>query len=202
MSEPMSKGLLPTDAMIEAANDLLAPIYAECGRLITDHPGMDITPHLPPLEARLFDALWEATYPSASPPADIEGLVKLAAQGIFDESHYAYEKPMRGYLAKQHDDDVERALRQARAALEAIDLPTLLADRERMREAIEPFIAAARRGVAVAEAVKDASLKKRGLSPLSFPEIDAGVNAAQSQISFNDWKQLAALQPTGGSGDE
>lgn len=46
------------------------------------------------------------------------------AQAIFDEQHYSYEKPEKGFLAAQHPDDIERAMRQAKAAIAAIQ-PTL-----------------------------------------------------------------------------
>jgi hypothetical protein len=204
MSEPMSKGPLPTDAMIEAANDLLAPIYAECGRLITDHPGMDITPHLPPLEARLFDALWEATYPSASPPADIEGLVerllprsKKTLAELIDSlrSGHAYDPEVDAngvyMLANKEGED-------------AADLITaLLADRERMTW--QPIKTVPKDGIVL--------VFGRWASDSEFPEMpwwnigncyDIGVYGDwNDDTEPTHWMPLpAALQPTGGSGDE
>lgn len=49
-----------------------------------------------------------------------EKRVALAAEAIWSEHHYSFEEPNKGFLAKAHPDDVERAFRQARAVIEAL----------------------------------------------------------------------------------
>lgn len=49
------------DRACDAADRLFGPICAEAGRIMSEMPDEDMTPHLPPLEARLFDDLYEAT---------------------------------------------------------------------------------------------------------------------------------------------
>jgi hypothetical protein len=58
---------------------------------------------------------------------------------------------------------------------------------------IQPFIAAGQIGVATHHAVEAAALKKLGLTLLDFPASPAGVHAAQSRISYADWRDLAGL---------
>ena len=48
------------DTVCNAADDLLAPICAEAGRVLSEMPDENMTEHLPPLPARLFRALYEA----------------------------------------------------------------------------------------------------------------------------------------------
>jgi hypothetical protein len=59
-----------------------------------------------------------ATPKPNSPPSP--EMVENVAQAIFDEHHYSYEAAETGHLASQHPDDVERAMRQARAAITAM----------------------------------------------------------------------------------
>lgn len=60
-----AKRIADLEAMLErvrvAADDLLAPVCAEAGRLLVDHPECNLTPYLPPLKAKLFAALYDAT---------------------------------------------------------------------------------------------------------------------------------------------
>lgn len=46
-----------------AADDLLAPICAEAGRVLLELPDENMTEHLPVLPAKLFAALYDVTHP-------------------------------------------------------------------------------------------------------------------------------------------
>ena len=59
--------------------------------------------------------------------------------------------------------------------------------------ALEPFIEAAKMGVATYEAVKAANLRQQGLSIYETIYVGAGVYAAESRVSYADWSRLAAL---------
>jgi hypothetical protein len=80
------------------------------------------------------DAFKALSRDRASPPADIEGLVEKVARAIA----YEFDLDADVFIGMHGQHLWEKQWHSiARAALEAIDLPTLLADRERMREALE-----------------------------------------------------------------
>ncbi len=77
-----------------------------------------------------------------SPSSD--GLVERVAQAILDQHYYQGEDAPTGHLAQQHPADIERAERQATAAIEAAGVTALsrevavLRDRQRFyRDAVD-----------------------------------------------------------------
>ena len=50
----------------------------------------------------------------------VDALERAVAEAIWSEHHYSWAEPNKGFLAQEHPDDIERAIRQARAAIAAM----------------------------------------------------------------------------------
>lgn len=72
-------------------------------------------------------------------------------------------------------------------------LEAMQAEIDRLREALAPFVEAAKMGVATYEAVKAANLRENGLSSYETVYVGAGVHAAESRVSYADWHKVASL---------
>lgn len=81
----------------------------------------------------------------------------------------------------------------ADSAEELAEMVMAIPQLKELRLAVLPFVYAGQVGMEVARAVKEAKLQEKGLTKLAFPETPAGVHAAESLISFSDWRRIAEI---------